>query len=170
MIFNIAEVIKEWLAGNNRDLTDESMHAKMLAKNEEERERKKMEELQLQRTKLVDIDDELDRSANKPVSGGTPLTKETFATWLDKFVAENEAERRRLDLKMAAENTPSKHQDTNAEKITGREYFERLAASNAASGLSKDQQTQEDVEVNEEYYMEEGDIEYSDLDSDSDDE
>eukprot|EP01114_Cavostelium_apophysatum_P023211 TRINITY_DN8676_c0_g1_i1.p1 TRINITY_DN8676_c0_g1~~TRINITY_DN8676_c0_g1_i1.p1 ORF type:complete len:229 (+),score=59.20 TRINITY_DN8676_c0_g1_i1:114-800(+) len=69
MVFNLAQICKEWLDENNIDTME--LEKIRLRKIEEERERKRLE--------------------------GTRVTKETFAAWADKFYAPKIAEEKKLE-------------------------------------------------------------------------
>ncbi|GBG26207.1 E3 ubiquitin-protein ligase RNF25 [Hondaea fermentalgiana] len=132
MIFQLSEVIKEWLVENNRDHTDESMHAQMLQKmQDEERAREEAEERE-RRAELgsdgSDDDDESDDGKPRPVDG-TPVTVESFSAWEEKFITEMRAAREAEE----GEKTKVVHSAKPDADLNGRQWFEKQQLERAAA-------------------------------------
>lgn len=170
MIFTISEILKEWLIENNRDQTDQSMYAQMMAKVEDaEREKQKDEEYKQRWENAENEDggvDQDDEDIVRPVTG-TVVTSENFTEWLNKFAKEKEEER----LKLSATKDKSKSDAPDAH-MTGREYFENQLDKEPSDGETiSDKKEEWDADIQEEELFLGDDDDLDDLDDlDSSDE
>jgi len=176
MIFTVAERLKDWLVENNRDHTDQSMHAQMLLKfEEEEAARKSVEEAERRRYRIEQglsageqgIDEDKPRKIE-----GTPVTLESFNDWQEKFIAEikkRKAERAALDVSNSARTKAQAGAKADAH-LSGREYFveqekkakeAHLALLAAAGEVATDENASPtwnaDDEFDEDLFLEEDD-------------
>eukprot|EP00514_Thraustochytrium_sp_LLF1b_P003496 CAMPEP_0184525434 /NCGR_PEP_ID=MMETSP0198_2-20121128/10095_1 /TAXON_ID=1112570 /ORGANISM="Thraustochytrium sp., Strain LLF1b" /LENGTH=288 /DNA_ID=CAMNT_0026916891 /DNA_START=27 /DNA_END=893 /DNA_ORIENTATION=+ len=175
MVFSLAEQMKDWLVENNRDHTDESMHAQMVAKQEAEVREREAEENAAKKA-AQRLEEDSDEDDDKPrVVDGTPVTKESFTEWYVKFAAEVKArEEEELGDKRL---TPSQRAGGPDAFLTGREYFEHkrlgtLPSSNTgqdAKPINDDEADEEwDADIQEDLFLEEEVDDLDDLASDSD--
>lgn len=164
LIFSVAEALKEWLVENNKDHTDNSMHAQMLAKQEaQEKEKTREEEEAAAKEAGSDAHDDGDGNGNPSVDPeeaaaarrrleGTPVTMESFKKWEDAFVREMHDKMKKDDPKKALAAARSaanagldvallmKLEDGD---LTGRQYFElqtykkSIGAIGAAGGAAE---------------------------------
>lgn len=108
MVFTLTSFIEDWIAKNFKN-TNKSVR---LPKNVE------IEEFETNKTTIIE---------EKVFDEGTPVTKETFSTWKERFLRENVG-----NLKgPAAQFGPIQKES----KITGKQLFEQnkgLASSDAA--------------------------------------
>ena len=119
IVFTVAESIKEWLLANNREPDDDSMYAKMMA-----REKKVEEELQRVASEAAAVATTTEAEAGPKnnlgtASDGSLTTPELFKEWNAKFMAELAASRTDEDLQTEAERN---------KKLTGRQLFEQNAS------------------------------------------
>jgi len=167
MIFTITEVIKDWLCENNRDHTDQSMHAQMMMRIEAE-ENKKLAEKQAEEQAAKEVDDEEEDGVQKPIDG-TPVTIESFTAWLNKFIEEEELEKAKLRETTSTERNPAP--DAH---LTGREIFDLKEKSKvvASAATTTNENDEWDKEIEEELFLEDDDEldDLDDLDDSSDDE
>lgn len=108
MVFTLTNFIEDWISKNFKN-TNKSVR---LPKNVE------IEEVETNKTTIIE---------EKVLDEGTPVTKETFLAWKERFLSENVG-----NLKgPAAQLAPIQKES----KITGKQLFEQnkgLAASDAA--------------------------------------
>mmetsp|Transcript_11579 Transcript_11579/g.32800 ORF Transcript_11579/g.32800 Transcript_11579/m.32800 type:complete len:287 (+) Transcript_11579:67-927(+) len=163
MIFPICDVLREWLAENNSDQTDESMHAQMMRKIEAEKKAQEAEEHQKRRAAGLGSDSDNDSDDDKPRAiDGTQVTRENFLEWHAKFVDEM---RKLKEANAPIKSVVSQKMAAPDALLTGREYFEqRHAAASAAgeNGGEASAQDEWDADIQEDLFLE-GDEDLDDL-------
>jgi hypothetical protein len=108
MVFTLTNFVEDWIAKNFKNMNK----SVRLPKNVES------EEVETKKTTIIE---------EKVLDEGTPVTKETFLVWKERFLRENVG-----NLKGPAAQFASIQKES---KITGKQLFEQnkgLAASDAA--------------------------------------
>jgi len=183
-IFTICEAVREWLSENNeKGQEDESMYAQMMRKAKEAEKAKAQAEqkFEAQKTKDEMTEAELEEfRVRKLREEGTPCTAENFQIWLEKFQAE--MEQKALEEKKALERESSsskkkdkgsKNKDDDMEnRLTGFEHFSGKAGVLNMDDIEAavDKIAGDNLDVNEELFEDDDDLDDLDFDSDSDEE
>lgn len=179
-IFAVCEAVRTWLADNNvKGLDDASMHAQMMrkAKEAERKEAQAAQQFESQKKKEVMSQGEAEELAvRKRREEGTPVTDASFAEWWSAFSAAVTAKKDAAKAALA-EDTKDKKGSNNAaiveERLTGFQIFsekggvfnlEKLEA--AAEEMENDASA---LEVDEELFGDDEDLDDLDFDSDDDD-
>ncbi len=179
MLFSLAESLKDWLAANNRDHTDESMFGLMAQKYEAEQRAAEQAEALKRRAERTEAGGEDDAGDGRPrVIDGTPVTELSFKQWQARFVAEAKAAKDKADGPAKAPAKGAGHADA---ALSGRAYFESgrfskdSQAAAAAAGPNGGQAApvaEWDQEIQEGLFLDDatGLDDLDDLDSDDEDE
>lgn len=152
MVFNLAEVAKDWLTENNKDM-DESAYQDML----ERMGHKDESSGGAKAAAAPEEEEDDDFTKARRLTDGKPVTPDSWKKWFDNFIKETRASK------------------VVSDKATGRELFERNDAS-----VDKFKETEDklDAEIEltganeEDLFVEGSDEEFEDLDdldSDSED-
>lgn len=136
MIFQLSEVVKEWLMENNRDHTDESMHALMIKKAQDEARAREEEEARARKAERGEDSDSDDE--DKPrVIDGTPVTVESFTAWEKKFVDEMRAIKAEEEEEKQSSQPKANQAAVKPDaELTGRAWFEKQALERAQAAIT----------------------------------